>query len=138
MPWTEKDYPDSWKNFDPETRRKAIDIANAMIKEGYEEDQAIPIATKQAKEWVKDASEEELKDLKKKDITKHKADGDGPKYMNKDVEVRYREDEKMWEVKSKGAKQADSLHKTKKEAIERAEHIAENREKDVISHKKKE
>ena len=34
MPWTEKDYPDSWKNFDPETRRKAIDIANAMIKEG--------------------------------------------------------------------------------------------------------
>ncbi|MDO5649074.1 MAG: DUF2188 domain-containing protein [Gallicola sp.] len=138
MPWNEKDYPDSWKNFDPITRRKAIDIANAMIKDGYEEGQAIPIATTQAKEWVKDASKEEIKALKKKDITSHKKDGDGPKYMDQDVEVRYREEEKSWEVRSKGAERADSLHKTKKEALERAKEIAENRDQDIIDYKKNE
>ncbi len=32
---------------------KAIEIANAMVDEGYEEGRAIPIATSQAKEWKK-------------------------------------------------------------------------------------
>lgn len=49
MPWSEHDYPDSLKNLDPIARRKAIDIANAMLAEGYEDDAAIPIATAQAK-----------------------------------------------------------------------------------------
>lgn len=66
MPWTEKDYPNSWKNFDETTRRKAIDIANALLEEGYEEGRAIPIATSQAEKWAKDATSKEKKDLKKK------------------------------------------------------------------------
>lgn len=79
MPWTEKDYPNSWKNFDETTRRKAIDIANALLEEGYEEGRAIPIATSQAEKWAKDATSKEKKDLKKKDITHHDEDKDKKK-----------------------------------------------------------
>jgi uncharacterized protein YdaT len=51
MPWTKKDYPDSLKNFEPRIRNKAIEIANALLDEGYEEGQAIAIATSRAKAW---------------------------------------------------------------------------------------
>lgn len=53
MPWSMKDYPQSLKNLEEPVRKKAIEIANAMVDEGYEEGRAIPIATSQAKEWKK-------------------------------------------------------------------------------------
>lgn len=37
MPWTMEDYPQSWKNFEELERKKAIDIGNAMLKDGYKE-----------------------------------------------------------------------------------------------------
>ena len=74
MPWTMEDYPQSWKNMDKLERKKAIDIGNAMLKDGYEESNVIPIATKQAESWYKDASEKELESLKNKKITKHEKD----------------------------------------------------------------
>ena len=46
---------------------KAIEIANAMVDEGYEEGRAIPIATSQAKEWKENASKEEIDQLMKHD-----------------------------------------------------------------------
>ena len=52
MPWTKDDYPDSLKNFMAPVRYKAIDIANALLKDGYGEGRAISIATAQAKEWA--------------------------------------------------------------------------------------
>lgn len=53
MPWSENDYPQSWKNFTPEVRDKAIEIANALLEdEGYDEGRAIAIATSQAEEWA--------------------------------------------------------------------------------------
>ena len=64
MPWTMEDYPQSWKNM--EKKEKAIDIGNAMLKDGYQEDNAIPIATKQAEDWYKNATEDDLKALKNK------------------------------------------------------------------------
>ncbi len=51
MPWTKDDYPDSLKNFMAPVRNKAIDIANALLEEGYDESRAISIATAKAKEW---------------------------------------------------------------------------------------
>ncbi|OJF90922.1 DUF2188 domain-containing protein [Alkalibacterium sp. 20] len=51
MPWNLSDYPDSFKNFDHVVKKKAIDIANALLEEGYDNGQDIPIATKQAKVW---------------------------------------------------------------------------------------
>ncbi|NEQ30633.1 MAG: DUF2188 domain-containing protein [Leptolyngbya sp. SIO4C5] len=52
MPWTYSDYPTSMKNLATETRHKAIDIANALLDEGYDESRAIPIATAQAEKWA--------------------------------------------------------------------------------------
>ncbi|KTD21175.1 DUF2188 domain-containing protein [Legionella londiniensis] len=49
MPWTKSDYPDSMKNLDAATRNKAIEIANKLLKEGYEEGRAIAIAIAKAK-----------------------------------------------------------------------------------------
>ncbi|GAB6092851.1 hypothetical protein JCM31185_17040 [Furfurilactobacillus curtus] len=54
MPWTYKDYPSSFKNMNVKTRHKAIDIANALKRDKYPDDRAIPIAIKQAKEWYED------------------------------------------------------------------------------------
>lgn len=65
MPWNMKDYPASMKNLDPLVRKKAIDIANALLDDGYPDDRAIPIATSQAEKWYDDASAEEKKDFQK-------------------------------------------------------------------------
>lgn len=61
MPWTMNDYPSSLKNLDKVVRKKAIDIANAMVEEGYSEPCAIPIATSQAEEWYNNANQDEMK-----------------------------------------------------------------------------
>lgn len=52
MAWTKNNYPDSMKNLDEKVRNKAIEIANALMKEDMEEGKAIPIATSKAKEWA--------------------------------------------------------------------------------------
>jgi len=57
MPWRKGDYPESLKNFEPRTRDKAVEIANALLKDGYEEGRAIAIATAQAKEWAENHPE---------------------------------------------------------------------------------
>jgi hypothetical protein len=56
MPWNLDDYPASMKNLDSPVREKAIDIANALLKEGYEDSRAIPIAISQAKKWAENGS----------------------------------------------------------------------------------
>lgn len=52
MPWSESNYPDSLKNFMAPVRRKAIQIANSLLEQGYNEGRAISIATAQAEEWA--------------------------------------------------------------------------------------
>lgn len=126
MPWTLDDYPNSWKNLEPLERKKAIDIGNAMIDDGYDDNTAIPIATKEAERWYQHATKEELDELKQKDVTKHQKDKDAnPSLNDHDVEV-YQEDGK-WKVRTYGAKRAADDYDSKEEAIKRAEHIAHNR-----------
>lgn len=43
MPWSKSNYPDAMKNLGSSTREKAIEIANSLLKEGYEEGRAIAI-----------------------------------------------------------------------------------------------
>jgi len=52
MPWDETYYPRSMRNLPEAVRLKAIEIANALLEEGYEEGQAIRIAIAKAKEWA--------------------------------------------------------------------------------------
>ena len=64
MPWTKDRYPDSLKNFMDTVRNKAIEIANTLLKEGYEEGRAISIATAQAKEWAENRGHKIMKTRK--------------------------------------------------------------------------
>jgi hypothetical protein len=52
MPWDETYYPRSMRNLPLEARLKAIEIANALLEEGYDEGRAIRIAIVKAKEWA--------------------------------------------------------------------------------------
>ncbi|MFF2286746.1 DUF2188 domain-containing protein [Peribacillus butanolivorans] len=49
MSWDKNDYPDSIKNLNKDVREKAIEIASALLDEGYKDDKAIPIAIDRAK-----------------------------------------------------------------------------------------
>lgn len=140
MPWTKDDYPNTMKNLDKNVRLKAIDILNAMLADGYEEENAIPIAISQAKSWTKDANTKELDELMNKDITDHKKDPDNTsaRLQDADVEVYYDQEEEKWAVKSVGAKQVASYHKKNKEAQDSAQNTADNRESNVITYKKNE
>ncbi|HET9405546.1 MAG TPA: hypothetical protein VFO57_13295 [Burkholderiales bacterium] len=51
MPWNEQRYPKSMKRLLPRVRRKAIRIANALLKEGYDEGRCIRIAISRARRW---------------------------------------------------------------------------------------
>ncbi|MCU5745324.1 DUF2188 domain-containing protein [Staphylococcus sp. SQ8-PEA] len=137
MPWTMNDYPQSWKNMDELERKKAIDIGNAMLKDGYKEGDAIPIATEQAESWYRDASDKELKELKNKHITEHQEDDNAhPENNERDVHVYY-EDEK-WKVKTDQAKQASDTFEKKEDAMKRARNIVDNRGTEIIEHNKNE
>jgi len=52
MPWNEDRYPASMRSLPPRVRRKAIEIANALLEEGYDEGKAIRIAIAKAREWA--------------------------------------------------------------------------------------
>lgn len=53
MPWTRTRYPVAMRNLPAAVRRKAVDIANALLADGYEEGRAIRIAIAQAKAWAR-------------------------------------------------------------------------------------
>ncbi len=52
MPWSKDNYPDSMKSLPAKTRKKAIEIANAMLRDGEDEGKAIRVAIHQAKQWA--------------------------------------------------------------------------------------
>ncbi|MDY0395288.1 DUF2188 domain-containing protein [Virgibacillus halophilus] len=130
MPWTMNDYPSSLKNLDHATKKKAIDIANAMVDEGYDENRAIPIATKQAKEWRSNASKEEIAEYaesgqpttRKKEDTKYE---NNPERLEEGEEVVSHED--GWAVQSKNAKKPSNIYKNKDDAVEQGRKIARNK-----------
>ncbi|SHN30376.1 DUF2188 domain-containing protein [Gracilibacillus kekensis] len=139
MPWDTEDYPSSLKNLDTAVRKKAIDIANAMIDEGYKEGQAIPIATEQAKEWYNNASDKEINQVKQmsdNDLRSRDEDSQSsrPELLDKGEHVIPFED--GWAVKTQDAKQASDVFSNKQDAIDRAREIASNKQTAVIIHKK--
>jgi uncharacterized protein YdaT len=52
MPWSEQRYPRSMQSLPPWVRRKAIEIANALLDEGMDEGKAIRIAIAKARQWA--------------------------------------------------------------------------------------
>lgn len=51
MPWSDDRCPVSTKNLAPRVRHKAIEIANALLREGTPEGRAIRIGIWSAKRW---------------------------------------------------------------------------------------
>lgn len=51
MPWTVDHPPESMRKLKPELRRKAIEIANALLRERMDEAKAIRIANAKARAW---------------------------------------------------------------------------------------
>ena len=52
MPWTMDHPPASMRNLPPKVRRKAVEIANALLAERMDEAKAIRIATAKARAWA--------------------------------------------------------------------------------------
>ena len=95
MPWKSSNYPSSFKNLDVDVREQSIDIANALLREGYDESRAISIAITQAREYVHGDEEER------------------PKY-----EVKARTD--RWVLMKVDGKRAIFTNDTKEKLLERA------------------
>jgi uncharacterized protein YdaT len=53
VPWTEDVFPAAMRHLDPRTRSKAVEIANALLREGHEEGFAIRVALARAHEWAR-------------------------------------------------------------------------------------
>ncbi|MGI8314803.1 DUF2188 domain-containing protein [Halobacillus mangrovi] len=141
MPWDSNDYPSSFKNLDTAVRKKAIDIANAMIDEGYEEGRAIPIATEQAKEWYDNADEKEINRVKQMSDSELKGrDPEDQQYENRpellDKGEHVVSHEDGWAVQAEDAKQPSNVYEKKEDAVERAEEIAQNKGTQVVIHKR--
>lgn len=135
MPWTMNDYPSSLKNLYQPAKKKAIDIANVLVDEGYDENRAIPIATKQAEEWYNNASQQERNDyLDKGKPTEHKIDYPSrPELMDK-VELVVPDGNK-WAVQSKDAKKAAKVFDTKDKAVEYGKSVAQNKGTQLAIHR---
>jgi uncharacterized protein YdaT len=52
MPWNDSHFPPSMLHLAPPVRGKAIEIANALLAQGYDEGRAIRIGISQAKHWA--------------------------------------------------------------------------------------
>ncbi|WP_026688843.1 DUF2188 domain-containing protein [Alteribacter aurantiacus] len=98
MPWTKNDYPSSMKNLDKEVRDKAIEIANSMVEDGYDEGRAIPIAIDEAKKV-------------------------GPK---SDVTYTVTYKDEKWAVKKEDADRTTNIYDRKDQALERADELIES------------
>ena len=126
MPWTADDYPDSLKNFTAPVRKKAIEIANALLEdEQYGEGRAIAIATAQAQQW---ANERDIP------VKKKGADGDSEAgSVDKGASVHVVHHEDGWAVRS-GSSDVAKVHDTKNDAVVYGRKLARRHNTDLVIH----
>lgn len=125
MPWRKGDYPPSLKNFDTRVRDKAVEIANALLRDGYDEGRAIAIATSQAKEWDEHHPEPGLE--REPPRSRHGA---------KRATLHVVPAEGDWAVKWAGDDEPIDVSASKAEAIKRARLIAEEQEARTVIHRR--
>ncbi|CAM4307356.1 DUF2188 domain-containing protein [Saccharibacillus endophyticus] len=135
MPWNKNDYPQSMKNLDERVRNKAVEIANALLRDGYEEGRAIAIATSQAEEW--DENHPEHGNGDKKDRSSDNGGSRGKKPTSKPsgnhaLHVVSHED--GWAVKEEGKDKPLSVHDRKEDAVQSARKEADDRDVHVHVH----
>lgn len=135
MPWNMNDYPDALQNLNKTTRKKAIDIANALVDEEYEDDRAIPIAIEKAKEWYEDASKDKRKSyLKHGDpTTREKNDHTRASLLDQPEFILPHDD--GWAVQAKKAIKPAKVFNKKTDAIDYGKKVAKNKQTSLIIYK---
>lgn len=107
MPWSMENHPDSMKNLVGPIKKKAIDIANRLVEEGYEEGRAIAIGIAQAKKWVGE-------DTPPHHVVPHH---DG------------------WAIRREHTERASYVFDRKADALRKAQSIASNQESVLVIHR---
>lgn len=112
MPWNKNDYPPSMKNLNEATRRKAIEIANALLEEGHEEGKAISIAISKAKEVTNS------KNKTGEDITYHLVPHSGE-----------------WAIKRENSRRVTEVFQTKNEALVKGNDLVKKNNGRLVVHR---
>jgi uncharacterized protein YdaT len=110
MPWNYDNFPSTFKYLSDETRRKAVDTANALLRQGMDEKQAIRIARSQAIEWARSRS---------------------GKYGQPQHVLPLNAG---WGIQTDGVDHPNAVFSTKDEALHYAREIARSTQTDVIIH----
>ncbi|MBW4484392.1 MAG: DUF2188 domain-containing protein [Tildeniella torsiva UHER 1998/13D] len=133
MPWTYDDYPTSLKNLTAEVRRKAIDIANALLEDGYGDGRAIAIATAQAEKWAKRRD----KQIAKKNTggtTGQAVADDADKGDEESIHVLADPEESGW-IATQGQKRV-AQGRTKADVVDKAKEKAKSQKTELCIHNK--
>lgn len=109
MPWSKNDYPESMKNLSDDVRNKAIEIANALLDEGYDEGRAISIGISQARKYI---------------------EGDDNRR-----EYHVQPDGEGWVLKKKDGKKAILKKGTKSDLLDRAREYVNDHDGILVIHK---
>ncbi|MBB6022916.1 uncharacterized protein YdaT [Paenibacillus sp. JGP012] len=150
MPWNKQDYPVSMKNLKPRIRHKAIEIANALLDDGYEEGRAIAIATAKAEEWDENHPDHKASGS---DSSSHKSSSDkhkqSPSSESYSRDRRHSEPvssskshhnihvvptESCWAIKQEGTSDYHSTYDTKAEAVNAARELSSKQHIRAIIH----
>ncbi|UGB29945.1 DUF2188 domain-containing protein [Metabacillus sp. B2-18] len=108
MVWTKNDYPESMKNLNESTRNKAIEVANALVDDGYEEGRAISIGISQAEKMMNSNSS---------DIY-HIVPHDGE-----------------WAIKKENAKKVTEVFRTKAQALDKGQDYMKKKDAQLVIHR---
>ncbi|UHA62086.1 DUF2188 domain-containing protein [Metabacillus litoralis] len=109
MVWTKNDYPESMKNLKKTTRNKAIEIANALVDDGYEEGRAISIGISQA---------EKMMNTNSSDLKYHIVPHDGE-----------------WAIKKENAEKVTEVFSTKAKALYRGQDYMKKKGAQLVIHR---
>ncbi len=128
MPWTREDYPSSMKNLPDKQRDKAIEVANALLSDGYDEERAIPIAISTSEKWADNRAA----------VLSSREKNNGKKPLKGKKEILYKllYKENNWIIRKVGSKRHSFVFETKAEAMEKVEELLEKKPSRFIIHRK--
>ncbi|WP_145408409.1 DUF2188 domain-containing protein [Paenibacillus xylanexedens] len=141
MPWNKHDYPVSMKNLEPRIRHKAIEIANALLEDGYEEGRAIPIATAKAEEWAENHPESHNSNSSSGKKSDHRQSSSTERRHSEPVASSKSHDnihvvptDSGWAIKEEGKSSYQSTFDTKTEAVDAAKALSHKQNIRAIIH----
>ncbi|MEK3912723.1 DUF2188 domain-containing protein [Paenibacillus sp. FSL H7-0331] len=136
MPWKKNDYPVSMKNLEPRVRNKAVEIANALLEDGYEEGRAIAIATAKGEEWDDNHPLQRQKHEEKEATSTQSNQQSASHNEHSGHNLHVVPDGDGWAVKVEGFHDVRLNTETKAEAVEKAKQWASDTNSSAIIHRK--